>query len=295
MKTRCLVAWLLLFPALAQGSVEVTDDLGDTVTLEAPAQRIVSLAPHATELLFSVGAGTRIVGAVNYSDHPPEARDIPRVGGYNAVDFERIVELAPDLVIAWHSGNGRETASTLRALGLTVYQSEPRRLDDIPDAMAAFGALTGNRARAREAAAAFREQADALRARYGDRGRVGVFYQIWKQPLMTVNDDHLISDVIRLCGGNNVFGALGALVPRLSREAVIARDPEAIVASGMDASRPAWLDDWQRWPAMTAVRRDNLFHVDPDHMQRHSPRVLLGAARLCEHLETARQRRESAP
>lgn len=285
------LALLLLCPSLVSAQIEVTDDLGHTVRLAAPAERIVSLAPHATEMLFAAGAGDRLVGAVSHSDYPPAARAVPRVGDYNAVDLERIVALRPDLVIAWHSGNGPGLAARLRALGLTVYESEPRQLADIPRALTAFGRLAGTEAIANAAAAEFRARRAALAQRYADRPQVRVFYQIWKQPLMSVNGEHLISHVIRLCGGKNVFANLSTLVPRLSIEAVLARNPEVIVASGMGEERPEWLDDWRAWPALTAVRRGNLFHVPPDLIQRHSPRVLDGAERLCEQLELARQRR----
>jgi iron complex transport system substrate-binding protein len=291
---RGLLLWgLLLCPVLATARIEVTDDLGHAVHLDEPADRIVSLAPHATELLFAAGAGERVVGTVQYSDYPPAARSIPRVGGYDAVDLERIVALQPDLVITWHSGNGPGLAARLRELGLTVYVSEPRRLSDIPHALTAFGRLAGTAAVAAAAAARFRNRTAALAERYAHRPPVRVFYQIWDEPLLSVNGDHLISEIMRLCGGRNVFADLRTLVPRLSVEAVLAANPEAIVASGKGVSRPEWLDRWHAWPSLTAVRRGNLFHVPPDLIQRHSPRVLDGAERLCGQLQIARQRRGS--
>lgn len=287
----CFLALLLLCPSLASAQIKVTDDLGHTVRLPAPAERVVSLAPHATEMLFAAGAGDRLVGAVSHSDYPPAARSVPRVGDYNAVDLERIVALRPDLVIAWHSGNGAGLAARLRTLGLTVYESEPRQLADIPHALTAFGRMAGTDAVADAVAADFRARRAALAERYADRAPVRVFYQIWDRPLMSVNGEHLISHVIQLCGGINVFADLDALVPRLSIEAVLVKDPEAIVASGMGVERPEWLDDWREWQSLTAVRRNNLFYVPPDLIQRHSPRVLDGAERLCKQLDTARQRR----
>jgi iron complex transport system substrate-binding protein len=154
-----------------------------------------------------------------------------------------------------------------------------------------YGELGGTQATAHTAAASFRNRLQELRIRYGERPKVRTFYEIWKQPLMTVGGGQVISDVIQLCGGENVFAGLKVLAPVVSVEAVIAADPEAIVASGMDASRPEWLDDWRQWRTMTAVKRDNLFFVPPDLIQRHTPRLVGGAARLCAHLETARERR----
>ena len=286
-----LLAGVLLVPAAARAEIEIVDDTGRHLRLPAPAQRIVSLAPHVTELLFAAGAGNRVVGVVEYSDHPPAARGLPRVGGYSQLDLEAVAALAPDLVIGWHSGNRGAHLERLGALGIAVYLNEPRSLDDVARSLEQIGRLAGTSAVADAAAQDFRARRDALAARYRDRPPVRTFYQIWDQPLMTVNDRHLIADVIRLCGGRNVFGELPALAPRIGEEAVLAADPEAIVASGMGEARPEWLDRWARWPALAAVRAGNLFFVPPDLIQRHTPRILDGAERLCAHLETARARR----
>lgn len=284
---------VLLVPGLAMATaISATDDAGNRLRLPAPAQRVVSLAPHATELLFAVGAGEQVVGAVSHSDHPPAARDIPRVGGYDAVDLERIVALEPDLVIAWGSGNGPRIVERLRELGIPVYVSEPRTLAGIAAALERLGALTGHGERGRERAERFRARRDALRRRYADAEPVTVLYQIWNRPLMTVNGEHLISDIIRLCGGRNVFADAGALAPTITREAVLGADPEAIVASGMGASRPEWLDAWRQWPGLAAVRAGHLYYVHPDLLQRHGPRILEGAERLCRHLQRVREARE---
>lgn len=297
-RRRPLQRWALLallLPGLAgASSVATEDDAGYTVHLPAPAQRVVSLAPHATELLFAVGAGGQVVGAVSHSDYPPAAREIPRVGGYDAVDLERIVSLEPDLVVAWGSGNGPRIIERLRALGIPVYVSEPRSLDGIATALERLGALTGHGERGRERARRFRARREALRRRYAGAEPVTVLYQIWNRPLMTVNGEHLISDIIRLCGGRNVFADAGALAPTVSREAVLGADPQVIVASGMGQSRPEWLDEWRQWPGLAAVRAGHLYHVHPDLLQRHGPRIIEGAERLCAHFERVREAREWA-
>ena len=169
--------------------------------------------------------------------------------------------------------------------------TETRRIEDVPADLERLGALSGTGVGARAAAAKFRERLAALRTRHAERPKVRVFYQVWNQPLMTVGGQQIISDAIRLCGGENVFAALKPMAAAVTVEAVLAADPEAIVASGMGEERPEWLDEWRRWPALTAVGRNNLFFVHPDHLQRHTPRILDGIERLCEHLETARARR----
>jgi iron complex transport system substrate-binding protein len=172
-----------------------------------------------------------------------------------------------------------------------VYVSQPDRIEDVAREIERFGVLAGTESIAYPAAAAFRARQAALAARFNHRPSVDVFYQIWKQPLMTVNDKQIISDVIRLCGGRNVFGSLPVLAPTVTVEAVIAANPEVIVASGMGDERPEWLDDWRRWKNLTAVQRDNLFFIPPQEIQRHTPRLLDGAEKLCRALEAARARR----
>ncbi len=292
MKRLCasLLAALACLPA--RGEIVVTDVDGTSIRLAAPARRIVSLTPHITELLFAAGAGDRMVGTAQYSDYPPAARSLPRVGGH-ALDLEAIVALKPDLVLGWKSGNAAASVARLRALGLTVHLSEPGRIEDIAGELERIGLLAGTGAAADAAAKAFRERYAKLAARYSRRPPVTVFYQIWKQPLMTVNGKQIISDAIRLCGGRNVFEQLPVLAPTVTVEAVIAVNPEVIVASGMGESRPEWLDDWRRWTTLKAVVRDNLYFVPPDLLQRHTPRILDGAEKLCTHLEAVRAKRGS--
>lgn len=280
-----------LFVAPAYAEVRVTDDLGQAIVLAQPARRIVSLAPHVTEMLFAAGAGERVVGAVQYSDYPEAAQRVPRVGGYTSLDLEAVVALRPDLIVAWKSGNPAQQLEKLRGLGFAVYITEPRHIEDVPRDIERLGQLAGTATAAHKATAAFRARHEALRRRYGGRPLVDVFYQIWDHPLMTVNGEHLISDVLRLCGGRNVFASLPVLAPKVDVEAVLAADPEAIVASGMGEARPEWLDTWRRWPQLRAVRHNDLFFIPPDLIQRHTPRILDGAERLCTALEQARARR----
>jgi iron complex transport system substrate-binding protein len=275
----------------AHAEIIVTDDTGATVRLAAPATRIVSLAPHITEALFAAGAGERIVGTVEYSDYPDAAKAIRRVGGYSKLDLEAVAALKPDLIIGWRSGNAGAHLEKLRSLGMPIYVTQPDRIEDIARSIEHYGRLAGSGAVADAVAQGFRARLAQLRARYGGRSPVRIFYQVWRSPLTTVSDKQIISDAIRLCGGKNVFGDLVGLAPNVSVEAVLASNPEAIVASGMGEERPEWLDDWRRWTQVTAVARGNLFFVPPSIIQRHTPRLLDGTERLCEHLETARKRR----
>lgn len=278
-------------PAATPTPIMVTDASGARVALAAPAKRIVSLAPHLTELLFAAGAGDRMVGNVDYGDYPEAAKALPTVGGYTRFDLEAVVALKPDLVLGWESGNPPASISRLRSMGLTVYLSQTNRIEDVAGELERIGKMAGTEKTADAAAAAFRQRYSRLTTRYSQRPVVNVFYQIWKQPLMTINSKQIISDAIRLCGGRNVFSSLPILAATVSVEAVIQANPEVIVASGMGQSRPEWLDDWKRWNSMAAVAAGNLYFVPPELIQRHTPRILDGAEMLCEHLETARGKR----
>ncbi len=290
---RLLALALFACCGLLHAEIAVVDDLGITVRLAQPARRIISLAPHVTESLFAIGAGDRIVGTAEYSDYPEAAKKIARIGGYASLDLEAIVGLKPDLVIVWESGNVKAHVEKLRAMGFTLYVTEPKRIDDLPGTLERLSQLAGTAEAGRKTVADIRQRLNDLRRRYSKRPPVRTFYQIWKQPLATVGGKQIISSVIRLCGGENVFGQLKTLAPIISVEAVIAANPEVIIASGMDEARPEWLDDWRRWASITAVARDNLFFIHPDLIQRHTPRLLDGAARLCQQLEIARSRRPS--
>lgn len=281
---------LLLLYTPAEAVITVKDDTAATVTLAAPARRIVSLAPHNTENLFAAGAGVYVVGVVSYSDYPPEASRIRRVGDGNNLDLEAIVALRPDLVVAWDSGNSRPQIDRLRQLGLKIFASEPRRLEDIPANIEALGQLAGTGNVAWQAAAAFRSEYARLRDEYAERRPVEVFFQISSRPLMTVNGAHLISHAMKLCGGKNIFADLPALAPEVSREAVLAADPHTIIVNQAGEKRAPWLDEWRRFSQLQAVKkRGRLYAVRPDLIARPTPRVLEGTRLICEHLDQVRK------
>lgn len=291
MPLRIFSALLLLLWHTLASAVSVTDDTGQSVSLPRPAQRIVSMAPHLTEILFAVGAGSRVVGAVQYSDFPPEAKKLTRIGGYQQVDLEKLLGLRPDLIVAWQSGNNAGQIAQLKQLGFAVYITEPRRISDVASSMERIGALTGGGAQAARAVGEFRSRHARLEAQYARLSPVRTFYEVWNRPLMTVNGADLIGDVMKLCGAENIFAGLPAANPTISEEAVLVADPEVIVASGMDEARPEWLDEWRRWPRIQAVRAGHLYFVPPDILQRHSPRILDGAEQLCLKVDLARRTR----
>ncbi len=285
-----IVSVFILFSKLSFASVSVIDDSGNTVTLKKPAVRIISLAPHVTESLFSAGAGNKIVGAVSYSDYPEEAKKITRVGGYPSLDIEKIISLKPDLIVAWASGNNTKQVEKLRALNFTVFMSEPRYPQDISNTIQRFGKLAGTEIIASKAANKFLQHYQSLKNQYSNKSKVKVFYQIWNKPIMTISGKHLISEIITLCGGDNVFAKLSSLTPSISMEAVIASKAEIIVSGGMGKARPDWIEEWRPWKQLPAVKNNQLYFIDPALMQRVGPRILFGADRLCEFLDNARRK-----
>jgi iron complex transport system substrate-binding protein len=261
-----LLAGLILIGTV---QIAVQDDYGHRIVLPAPARRIVSLSPHLTELVYAAGAGAKLVGAVDFSDFPPQARELPRVGGDAAIDVEAVLALRPDLVVAWPNAGSRRAVDRLAELGIPTFRSEPRELEDIPRTIERLSALAGTSS---EAAAAFRHRAAALEKRYSKRPAVKVFYQVWDRPLQTINGDHVISKVIGLCGGVNVFAAAPGIAPQIDREALLRARPEVVITSVAGAAPPA--------------------HFIPGGLiQRHTPRLLDGAEQLCRILEGVRTAR----
>jgi iron complex transport system substrate-binding protein len=206
------------------------------------------------------------------------------VGSETGIDIEALIALRPDLVVAWPNAGSVRTVNRIAELGLPVFRSEPRELADIASTLERLGVLAGTAAPAREAAEAFRKRATTLEARYSQRPKVRVFYQVWDRPLITVNGDHVISKVMRMCGGENVFASLPLIAPQIDREAVVRADPQAIISSG------ASLEGWNAFPGLAAVKNAHLYAIAPDLIQRHTPRLLDGAERLCALLEQVRAR-----
>jgi len=271
-----------------RAAVEVVDDAGATVKLAAPASRIVSLAPHATELLYAAGAGDRVVGVLATSDWPPEALAKPKVGDSRALDLERILLLNPDLIVTWPFAAPAQVGA-LTARGIPVFIANPATIDGIARDMERLGALAGTLPVATSRAAEFRAKLGKLSSAYAGKKTVRVFYEIWDVPLYTVGGHHLISQALAVCGGENVFAALSLPAPGVSVEAVLAAKPQAIIAGADRAVRPAWLDAWKHWPTLPAVVSGNLFTVDANLLHRSGPRFIDGMETLCTAVAKARE------
>ncbi|MDG2502148.1 MAG: cobalamin-binding protein [Porticoccaceae bacterium] len=284
-------SWMLLLLCMAlpaAGTVVVVDDNGQEVRLEQPTQRIISLAPNITEVLFYIGAGEQIVGADEYSNYPEAAKSILRVNNHAAANYELILSLKPDLVIAWQTGNGDKIINPLRKLGIPVFVVETSKMEAIPNLFRRFGQLTGNRDKAEHLAENFSQRLKALGAAQINKPLVRTFYQIWDEPLITLNGKHMVSDVITLCGGENIFADAAPLVPYVNIESVVAADPQMIIAGGSQEEQSRWYSIWQQWRGISAVINKQIYLIPSDLMQRHSVRILEGAEMMCDYMDRAR-------
>jgi iron complex transport system substrate-binding protein len=274
----------------ALAAITVKDDAGNSVTLARPAQRVIAMAPHITELLFAAGGGDRVVGAMNYSDYPEAAKRLPLVGSDAQIDLERVIALRPDLLVVWQTGNTERQLSQLKSLNIPIFYSEPKKLDEVATSLVRLGQLMGTDATAQAAARDYRQKLARLTASYAQRPPVRVFYQIWEKPLFTLNGEHVVSDALRVCGGRNVFAGLKVTAPSVSTEAVLQENPEAIIG-GERHDDQSGVNIWKPYKGMLAVQRGNLFMLDSELLVRSTPRMADGIAVLCEKLETARSRR----
>ncbi|MGD8384135.1 MAG: cobalamin-binding protein [Lysobacterales bacterium] len=260
---------------------------GGALRLPAPARRIVTLAPNLAELVYAAGAGDRLKGVVEYTDFPPAASQLPKVGNAFRFDLERIVELKPDLVIAWQSGNPQPALEKLRQMGIRVWQLEITRPREIATALETIGKAAGTGSTGRKAAASVRARLSELKRDNAGKRPVTYFYQVATRPLYTINGQHIISRSLGICGGRNVFAALPALAPQVSREAVLMANPQVILSPGGGEYQGA-LKHWREWPQLEAVRNHALLYIDADEISRAGPRLLDGIASACRLLDRVR-------
>ena len=263
-----------------------------SVTDSGDVTRIVTLAPHLTELVFAAGASEMLVGVSAYSDFPRAAKELPVVSDAFTVDQEQLALLQPDLLLAWQSGTPQHVIDELRAAGFNVAAIQTRGLDDVATALLRIGELSGHSKQAGVAADHFSRSMARLREQYAAAADISVFYQVSARPLYTINGEHFIGEILKLCGGRNIFADLTELAPSVSVEAVLDRNPEVLLAAS-EGGETAFAD-WQRWDGLAAIRYGNQFTVESAEIARPTPRLLMAAATICDSLVIARQNREAA-
>lgn len=254
--------------------------------LADPAKRIIALSPHAVEMLYAIGAGDAIVAATDYADYPEAAKKIPRIGGYYGIQMERVMELNPDLIVVWDTGNKAEDINQLRTLGFNLYGSDPKTLEGVANELEELGKLTGHVEEASKAAAAYRAELIRLRTENASKSEPKVFYQLWSTPLMTVSKNSWIQQIINVCHGQNVFYDAASDYPQVSLENVLLTLPEVILQSQEEGNVKGV--DWNQWPEIPAVKKQHIYQLNADLLHRATPRALLGVQALCDALDKAR-------
>lgn len=272
----------------AAAPITIIDDTGRKVTLPAVARRIVSIAPGATEMLFAAGAGDRVIATVEFSDEPPAAQKIPRIGDSNAIDMERVVGLRPDVVVVWEGGSNVAQVNRLERLNVPLYRHKVARLADIPDSLRRLGALTGTSVIAEKAATDLQARLQKLATSYGKDAGPTVLLEVWNRPIYTVGGSQMMTDSLRLCGARNVFADLKEQGPSVDTEAVIGRDPEIIVAVAPPGTAAEWLAEWKRFGTMRAVKNGRLIPFEDRRLSLLGPSAVAGTEALCEALHAKR-------
>jgi iron complex transport system substrate-binding protein len=261
----------------------VVDDGGRKVMLPRIPQRIVSIAPGATEMLFAAGAGSRVIATVEFSDEPPAAKKVPRIGDSNAVDIERVVALRPDVVVVWEGGNNVAQINQLENLKVPLYRHRLSKLADIPMSLRRLGALAGTQAAADAAAHDVETRLATLEKRFGrSAAKPTVLLQVWNRPIYTVGGSQMMTDSLRFCGALNVFADLREQGPSVDTEAVIGRDPQVIVAVAPPGIAQEWLAEWKRFATLRAVREGRLVPFEDQRLSRLGPSAIAGTEALCE-------------
>ncbi|OGT30293.1 MAG: hypothetical protein A3E87_00985 [Gammaproteobacteria bacterium RIFCSPHIGHO2_12_FULL_35_23] len=254
-----------------------------------PVHRIISLAPNVTELLFAAGVGAKVVGISAFSDYPPQALKLPIVATSGGLDMERIIALQPDLVVAWQGGNSPEELESLANFHIPVVNTRIQTIAQLIITIKYLGNLAGTSKEANQTANQLNNQYKTLLQQYSKQPVISVFYQISTTPLLTLNDNNLIDEIIRGCGGHNIFAHTLGQAPEVNITAVLANQPQVIIISESPASQVAAKQFWQQYPELQAVQVNNVFLVNPDFTDRAGPRMILGMQQICKDIAIARQ------
>ena len=287
-KSKLILASLTLIMTNHLLAQAIQDDLNHTIEITQPVNRIIALSPHLVELAYTAGAGDKLVARVDHADYPQQAKDIPSLGAFNNWSIEQVLALKPDLVLVWLTANGDRPVKQLKELGINVYVSEPRQLTDIAKTIRDIGKLAATDETANKNADAFETQINALANEYKHKKTISVFYQVWGQPLMTINDQQLISRIIEICGGQNIYADLAGLAPSVDPESLIIKNPQVMIGGATDEIKDNWLQQWLQWPEIAAVKNQQLYFINPDLLNRQTVRMIQGAKAMCTYIDNAR-------
>ncbi|WP_435865536.1 vitamin B12 ABC transporter substrate-binding protein BtuF [Vibrio aestuarianus] len=257
--------------------------------VQAQVERIISLAPHATELAFAAGLGDKLVAVSEYSDYPPQAKKLEKVANYQGINLERILKLQPDLVIVWPSGNPAKEIAKLKQLGLTIYSTETKTLEDIATNIEQLSQYADNPQIGKNAAHNFRQSLAIFKQRYHTSSKVRYFYQLSEKPIITLAQDSWPSEVFRFCGGENIFADSPSPYPQVGIEQVLLANPDAIFTSEHAIKNGHMWSKWQQ--QLFAVQHDFVWSLTSDWLNRPTPRTLNAIEEVCDHFAHIRQKR----
>lgn len=263
----------------------VADDFGHDITVRYPPRRIVSLAPAATAMLVAAGARSELVGTIEYSGQPTAEKELANIGTADAIDMERLIALRPDVVVVWPGGNDPAQIATIERLGMPVYRQEAVTLDAMGGSLRRLGRLTGTSPVADREASRLEAKLAALRKDYANpRHPPAVLLEVWDRPLYTVGGKELMSDALQVCGARNVFADLPERAPAIGIEAVLARNPDIIIAAAPPGRGAAWLAEWRRFPSLRAVSGGRLLAFEDQRLSGLGPGVIDATAALCRKI-----------
>ena len=279
----------LLLAQFAVASPVIINNNGTILSFNEPANTIVTLSPHASELVYSAGAGAKIIATVEHSDFPEQAKRIPRIGNAYSINIEKIINLNPDIIIAWSGGNNLKEIAKLQELGLKIYFSDIKSFQNISEDIINIGLIAGSEKISRMNAEKFNQSINTLRTRFSNKNKVRVFYQLWHDPLMTINKTHFIHQSIALCGGINVFANSPVQVSQVNIESVIHARPDILVAAIKESpGEPLIAFNWTEKIPPSLSFSSEFFTLDPDLLHRPTVRLARGTALLCETLSKHR-------
>lgn len=286
-RNKWLLCLLFLFVSPLRAQVVIYDDLDHRLSFNQNVTRIASLSPYVTEMLYFIGAQKTIVARTQGDNYPADVKKVVSVGDFRQIDIERLLITRPELVVVWQSGPTSYQVKQLENLNIPVFYSYPKTISDVSYTMQRLALLTGQDKQITKVKRWY-ESWLKLQRENSNKKRVSVFYQVSNRPIYTLNDNHVLGEIIKGCGGQNVFGNASVLAPMVSLESVLEKDPDVIVASHFLKTSDS-LSLYRAYPTLKAVKNNYLFEIDPDLLDRPGPRLLQGAQFMCEILNKARK------
>lgn len=273
---------------IALMSLAFTTNANSTQENGSAKPRIIALAPHIVEMLFDVGAGEQIIATTEHSDYPQAANAIPRIGSSLRIQIERVIELQPDLIIAWKSGNPSDDLARIKQLGFNVVYSQPNSFDDVAKELRLFGELSGHKAQGQAVATKFLNELETIKTQYQNQPPLSAFYEVWSRPLTTIAKDSWPQQFLDVCGIKNPFFQAQARYPQVNIEQILQLDLDIIIQplSENQADKEGY--PWEKWPVISAVKHQQIIKLDADVVHRMTTRSLGALTDLCQKAEQSR-------